>query len=52
MPSDAAMAILRDPILPTFKSADGRTEEDELIVQAEAGLRERLISNVFDDMME
>ena len=45
------MAILRDPILPPFQSADGRNEEDELIAQAEAGLQSRLVSHVYDDVM-
>ena len=42
------MAALRDPILPKFESPDGRNEEDELTVQAEAGLQERLNRHVFE----
>jgi DNA polymerase-3 subunit alpha len=37
----STMARQRDPILPPFESADGRSEEDELTAQAEAGLQSR-----------
>ncbi len=45
------MAILRDPILPLFPSADGRSEAAELTAQAEFGLRERLQRHVYEDSM-
>ncbi|HBV78413.1 MAG TPA: hypothetical protein DEB58_01975, partial [Alphaproteobacteria bacterium] len=41
-----------DPILPPFESADGRSEEDELTAQAEAGLRSRLQRHVYEDGMD
>ncbi len=44
----SAMAVLRDPILPPFKSPDGRSEEDELTLQAEEGLRVRLARHIYD----
>ena len=49
LPSDAAMAILRNPILPPFQSANGRSEAAELTAQAESGLRERLQRHVYED---
>ncbi|MDA8729616.1 DNA polymerase III subunit alpha [Alphaproteobacteria bacterium] len=48
----STMARQRDPILPPFKSADGRNEEDELTAQAEAGLQSRLQRHVYDDSMD
>jgi DNA polymerase-3 subunit alpha len=47
----STMARQRDPILPPFESADGRSEEDELTAQAEAGLQTRLQRHVYDDSM-
>jgi len=38
----AFMPQPRHPILPEFKTASGRTEEEELRVQAQAGLKARL----------
>jgi DNA polymerase III subunit alpha len=38
----AVRAKKRKPILPSFPSKDGRTEDDELAVQAQDGLNERL----------
>ncbi len=38
----AFMVKKRDPVLPRFATADGRSEEDELIVQARDGLRARI----------
>ena len=48
----STMARQRDPILPPFESADGRSEEDELTAQAEAGLRSRLQRHVYEDGMD
>ena len=45
----STMARQRDPILPPFVSADGRSEEDELTAQAEAGLQSRLLRHVYED---
>mgnify|MGYP001169604663 CR=1 FL=1 len=47
----STMAMLRDPILPPFQSADGRSEAAELTAQAEVGLRERLRRHVYEDSM-
>jgi len=41
-----------DPILPRFETEAGRTEAEELRAQAEAGLRDRLESHVFDTAMD
>ena len=38
----AFMVRKRDPVLPRFATAEGRTEEEELIVQAREGLRARI----------
>jgi DNA polymerase-3 subunit alpha len=43
---------LRDPILPGFESTDGRDEEAEINVQAEAGLEELLEKHVFTEEMD
>ncbi|MDC0650350.1 DNA polymerase III subunit alpha, partial [Alphaproteobacteria bacterium] len=48
----STMARQRDPILPPFESADGRSEEDELTAQAEAGLQSRLMRHVYKDGMD
>ena len=48
----STMARQRDPILPPFESADGRSEEDELSAQAEAGLQSRLLHHVYEDGMD
>ena len=48
----STMARQRDPILPPFESADGRSEEDELTAQAEAGLQSRLLRHVYDNSMD
>ena len=45
------MAILRDPILPPFQSANGRSEAAELTAQAESGLRQRLQRHVYQEDM-
>ena len=47
----SVMAVLRDPILPLFKSPDGRSEENELTLQAEKGLNERLTKRVYSKKM-
>ncbi|MFI4976936.1 MAG: DNA polymerase III subunit alpha [Caulobacterales bacterium] len=41
----AFMVHKRDPILPRFPTSGGRTEEEELAVQAREGLRARLASH-------
>jgi DNA polymerase-3 subunit alpha len=41
------MPKLHDPILPSFESSTGRTEEQELIFQAQEGLEKRLQQEVF-----
>lgn len=41
------MPKLHDPILPRFESSTGRTEEQELIFQAQEGLEKRLQQEVF-----
>ncbi len=41
------MPKLHDPILPRFESRTGRTEEQELIFQAQEGLEKRLQQEVF-----
>ncbi|HEY5105649.1 MAG TPA: DNA polymerase III subunit alpha [Caulobacteraceae bacterium] len=38
----AFMVKKRDPVLPRFATADGRSEEEELIAQAREGLRARI----------
>jgi DNA polymerase III subunit alpha len=48
----STMARQRDPILPAFETADGRSEEDELTAQAEAGLKSRLVHHVCNDSMD
>ncbi len=45
------MATLRDPILPPFQSAGGRSEGAELAAQAKSGLRERLKRHVYQKSM-
>jgi DNA polymerase-3 subunit alpha len=45
----AFMPRARPPILPAFPTTAGRTEEDELRAQAEAGLRERLAASGITD---
>ena len=45
----AYMPPKREPILPAYHAASGRTGEDELRVQAEAGLEERLVERAGDD---
>ena len=41
----------RAPILPAFDTAGGRSEGDELAVQAKEGLAKRLERHVFDATM-
>ncbi|MGE0733351.1 MAG: DNA polymerase III subunit alpha [Alphaproteobacteria bacterium] len=48
----AFMPEPRKPILPPFQSASGRSEPDELRVQAEVGLEERLARGVFTADMD
>jgi len=47
----SVMAETRPPILPAFDTAGGRSEEDELAVQAKEGLAKRLDRHVFDASM-
>ena len=46
----AFMVKKRDPILPPYDCGEGRTEEDELRSQAEAGLEMRLTDQVLVDV--
>ncbi len=48
----AARPPLRDPILPGFKSANGLPEAEEIVVQAEAGLKVQLENHVYSDDMD
>lgn len=41
------MPQTHDPILPHFESGSGRTEEEELVLQAKEGLEKRLEQEVF-----
>ncbi|MDC1383375.1 DNA polymerase III subunit alpha [Candidatus Puniceispirillum sp.] len=47
----SVMAVIRDPILPPFKLPDGRSEEEELTLQASDGLSKRLIRHVYNQKM-
>ncbi len=48
----AYMPTIRKPILPPFETESGLSEKDEIRVQAQAGLAERLERHVFDDGMD
>ena len=41
------MPTMRNPILPSFNSQNGRSEEEELVSQAQEGLEKRLQEEVF-----
>lgn len=41
------MPTTHDPILPHFDSENGRSEEEELLIQAQEGLKKRLEEEVF-----
>ncbi len=47
----AVMSPMRKPLLPSFPTENGRSEEEELKAQAEAGLEERLITHVYKSGM-
>lgn len=47
----AFMPEERAPILPAYESEAGRTEEEELAVQARDGLEERLVAHVYQPQM-
>jgi len=46
------MPTVHDPILPHFDSDNGRSEEEELLVQAQEGLEKRLQEEVFSRFEE
>ncbi len=48
----AFMLKTRKPLLPAFPTAAGRTEADELRAQAEAGLEQRLLKQVYKPDMD
>ena len=48
----AFAAPARAPILPPFDTGDGRGEAEEMRVQAEAGLEERLVAGVWTEGMD
>ena len=48
----SVMSPSRDPMLPSFPSEDGRTEEEELVFQAREGLKLRMQNNVPADYAE
>ena len=43
----SVMSPMRDPMLPSFPTSDGRSEEEELVYQSREGLQRRLINSTF-----